>query len=252
MDEKEVRAFLSLARAGAEEDDQRIAEARRRAERDPELHTWWQDEKAIDQAIGAKLAEVQIPPSLKARLAGGTESIPHPRRNWTRVALLAAAVIMALAVFFGSWRGPFQPASSLGDYTDEMVAFIKVAPNLELDSGEMAHLKSYLAQAQAPSNFTLPASLQRYEPLGCRVLRFRGQDVSLICFKIGEGRIAHLFLIDASAMPVSDSSSSPLLAQKGEWTTAMWKQGEEVYLLTVQGDQSVIREFLKSPVSAEG
>ncbi len=247
MDEKEVRALLSLSRAGAEDGDERLAEAQRQAASDPELKAWWHEEQAIDQIIGAKLAAVSIPPGLKAKLIAAPGPIPHPQRTWSRVALLAAAVIIALAVFFGSWRGPFQPATSLGDYRDEMVAFIKVEPNLELESAEMARLKSYLAKAEAPSEFTVPVNLEGYEPVGCRVLRYRGQDVSLICFKIAEGKLAHLFLVDATAMPVPNSGSSPSLVQEGQWITAAWKEGEEIYLFTVQGNSATAKKFLNLP-----
>lgn len=247
MDEREVRALLSLSRAGVEEDDDRLAEAQRQAENDPELSAWWDEDQAIDQIIGAKLAAVPIPAGLKAKLTAAPGPIPHPQRTWPRVALLAAAIIIALAVFFGSWRGPFQPATSLGDYRDEMVAFIKVEPNLELESAEMARLKNYLAQAEAPSEFTVPANLHGYEPVGCRVLRYRGRDVSLVCFRIGEGKLAHLFLIDAAAMPVSYAASSPSLVPEGQWMTAAWKEGEEIYLFTVQGNSATAKKFLNMP-----
>lgn len=66
------------------------------------------------------------------------------RPTWSRGILLAAASIVALAVLFSSWHGPFQPAASMADYCDEMVSFIKVAPNLELESSELTRLKDFL------------------------------------------------------------------------------------------------------------
>ncbi|MFN2475369.1 MAG: hypothetical protein ABR526_03390 [Chthoniobacterales bacterium] len=246
MDEREARAILGMHRAGEAGIDQaRLQEALRQAETDPELARWWSEDKELDLLIASKLVHTDVPAALKDRITTSVQ--PRPtiiRPNWSRAALLAAACIVALAVFFSSWRGPFQPAVSLADYRDEMVGFIKVAPNLELESSDIARLQDFLAKAEAPAQFKVPAKLRNYDPLGCRVLRFRGRDVSLVCFKLGGEKLAHLFVTNAKTVRTGGSVSEPVYAPEEGWMTATWTEGDQSYLLAVKGDRAALEKFL--------
>lgn len=248
MDEREARAVLGMHRA--EEtgfDEARLQEALRKAETDPELARWWSEEKELDLLIASKLVHTHVPPGLKARITSGVEMRPSVvRPNWSRAALLAAACLVAMAVLFSSWRGPFQPAVSMADYRDEMVGFVKVAPNLELESADMGQLKDFLAKAEAPAQIKVPTKLRNYEPAGCRVLRFRGRDVSLICFKLGGENLAHLFVTNAKTVRSDGSASDPEYAAEEDWMTATWTDDDQSYLLTVKGDRAALEKFLSA------
>ncbi len=247
MDNKETRALLSVYRAGeSSAEEARLLEARAQAEADPELARWWSEEQELDRLISAKLASTHLPAGLRERLASAkTESRPSAlRSHWRRTALLAAASIVALAVLFSSWRGPFQPAASMADFRDEMVSFIKVAPNLELESSEFARLQHFLAQAKAPAQFSVPTPLQKFQPVGCRVLRFRARNVSLVCFQLGGGRLAHLFVTETKNLRASGSAAAPDFVAEKDWMTATWSQDGQTFLLTVQGDRAALEKFL--------
>ncbi len=248
MDDQEARSILSMHRVGESEiDDAHLQEALRKAEADPELARWWNEEQELDRIIASKLASVHVPAGLRMRLASAVEMRPSAiRPTWSRGILLAAAAIVALAVLFSSWHGPFQPAASMADYRDEMVSFIKVAPNLELESSELTRLKDFLANAEAPASFTVPRRLQQYEPLGCRVLRFRGHDVSLVCFKLGGDGLAHLFVTNAQTVRTGGRVSAPVYEAEEGWMTATWTEGDQAYLLTVKGDRAALEKFLSS------
>ena len=157
--------------------------------------------------------------------------------------MLLAASIVAAAVMFSSWRGPFQPQVSLGDFREEMVSFIKLDPNLELETGPLTRVQEFLAQAKAPAQWDLPENLKPLEPLGCRVLRFRGRNVSLVCFQRAEEKFIHLFVIDAAALP---RSKVPQFAQEGEWMTVTWTEGEHAFLMTLQGDRAQAEKYMSS------
>jgi hypothetical protein len=241
-----LRGILSVHReTELEALDPRFVDARRRAEMNPALAQWWTSDKEVDRAIAAKLANVSVPADLKARLMSRRQvSATPPRPSWKRAALLAAACLIALAVLFGSWRGPFQPAVSLADYRDEMVGFIKVDPTLEMKSPDLAEMKDWLQKNRAPSELVLPKKLQGLEPIGCRTLRFRGHDVALICFKRKEGGLLHLFVVNRAALPDIAKSIGPEIAAEQNWMTAAWGEGDQVYLITAQGDRQTIEAFL--------
>lgn len=248
MDNREARSILYLHRMGESAlDEAKLREALRKAEADPSLAQWWQTEQELDQVIASKLAATRVPSDLKARIHAGTPPGRPPqavRSSWSRTVLALAASIVVLGVLFSSWRGPFQPAASLANYRDEMVSFIKVPPNLELESTDLTRLQEFLAQADAPAGFAVPKNLERYEPVGCRVLRFRGHDVSLVCFKIGHNQLAHLFVADAKLIPNAGRSSAPIFAAERDWMTATWTEGGRAYLLTVKGDRAATEKFL--------
>jgi anti-sigma factor RsiW len=239
-----LRGILSVHRGHESEAiDPRFAEARGKAESNSGLTQWWEREKEVDRMIGAKLASVAVPADLKARLISRQKISAPLRPRWTRTALLAAACLVALAVFYGSWRGPFQPAVSLADYRDEMVGFIKVDPSLEMKSPDMAQLTNWLERKKAPSQLALPKKLQVMESIGCRTLRFRGHDVALICFKRKEGGLLHLFVVNGAALPGVGKSKTPQIIAEGEWMTASWEEGDMIYLMAAQGDRQAIESY---------
>jgi hypothetical protein len=244
-DEASLRGMLSVHRGSdTEAIDPRFGEARRKAESDSALSQWWTAEQEQDRTITAKLASVALPPDLKARLLLPPRSFDAPQRRWSRPVILAAACLIALAVLFGSWRGPFQPAVSLADYRDEMVGFIKVDPTLEMKSPNISQVTDWLQKNNAPSQLELPKKLQGLEPIGCRTLRFRGHDVGLICFKRKEGGLIHLFVVNRGALPGLQKFEDAQVAPERDWMTAVWEKGDMIYLMAAQGDQPAIESYL--------
>jgi hypothetical protein len=95
------------------------------------------------------------------------------------------------------------------------------------------------------SDITIPEKVKSMEPVGCRRLRFRGNDVGLICFRRSNGRLLHLFVASRSAFPRLPDRDRAEFSAQGEWMTAAWKDGEHAYLLAVQGDQPALESLLK-------
>lgn len=248
MDRDEVRRILSAYRTENAErsDDPRFAEALREAARDPELSRWWAEEQLFDRAVAAKFQSMPVPAKLKSRLLETPPLRISTRARWPRkIALLAAAIAVA-AVLFSSWRGPFQPAVSLADYGDEMVSFIKLAPPLEVESGDFPRLLAHVEKSSLPSGIAIPPKLRELEPVGCRLLRFRGQDVALICFKRADGRLAHLFVAASAALRSLPRARDRTYAARGEWMTAAWSENGLAYLLAVQGKQPALEKYSSS------
>jgi len=245
MDSREVRSVLSAYRVGEECDQEaRFAEARRQLQADPELAEWWKDEQELDQLIALKLESVPVSAGLKERLLAAENPSTPSQAAWPRrIALLAASIVL-LAVFFGSWQGLFQPATTLADYRDEMVSFVRLDPTLDLKTSQLSEVSAFLKQHAAPSELALPSRLQQMNPLGCRTLRFRGRGVALICFRGENGGLVHLLVVDRKAMGKNGDNGKPQFAQEGEWMTAAWMDNAHAYLLTVKGDREELSKYL--------
>lgn len=247
MDNTKARSILSAYRAGeAHAGDARFEEARKLAEADPALAQWWQEEQEIDRLIGLKLEGVAVPAGLKERLLNEEPPTVTFRPTWPRKITLLAASIVLLAVFFGSWRGLFQPAISLADYRDEMVSFVRLDPPLDLKASQLSRLTAFLQENGAPSDLNIPQGLQEMDAAGCRKLRFRGRDVALICFKRDDnGELVHLFVVDRKAVArLRSTRTDPQFAEQGEWMTATWVDGEHAYLFVAKGTRPTVEKVL--------
>lgn len=248
MDKSEIRALLSAYRPGDPETaDPRFQQAKAEAEADPELAPWWAEQQEVDRIFSFKLQSAKVPPDLKKRITAW-EKRGSRRSSWNRAAMLAAACIVALAVLFGSWRGPFQPAVSLADYRDEMVSFIRIDPSLDMNTSDLSRISTFLENGGAPSQLKFPEKLEQTQHLlGCRILRFRGHDVALVCFGREQGELIHVFVVDRAAMSDLRERDKVLHYQKvGAWMTASWVEGNQAYLLTVEGDRAKLEKYLTS------
>lgn len=245
MGNSETRARLGLWRRPQDgADDPQLSAAHERSEQDAALRQWWEAERKLDRTIGEKLHAAPVPPDLREQILASRKVVRHYGFRWGRALAYAAAAIAVLAVLFSSWRGPFQPNDSLADYRDEMVGFIRIAPSLAMETGDLDRIQSWLA---GKGNFTalqVPEPLQKMEPVGCRTLRFRARDVALICFRREKDSLVHLFVVDRSAFPRMRSGEKPVMGQSAGWQTAAWENGGKVYLLTAQGDEKLLRHYL--------
>jgi hypothetical protein len=244
MDEQQTRLILQSYLAGAERDDPEVAEALREAGRNPDLAQWFAEEQAFDRAIAAHLNAVPAPLGLKTRILANA-GVPAETRQWSWAVKLAAvaALLFLAAQIVSLFRTSTAASNRLPDYASEMVSFIQLPPPLEMKSGDLGAIKGWLAKKEA-ARTNVPPRLAALQPVGCRILSFRGQKVALICFQRGQDRLAHLFIIDRAAMPKIRPGDQPVYQDALGWTTATWAEGDRVYMIAVEGDRAAVRRYL--------
>lgn len=241
MDETQTRLILQAYRPGETADSQ-MSEALSAVTNDPELGRWFAEEQAFDRAIAAHLAAVPAPFGLKTRIVAQTRA---PQRGgkarWTFGFAALAALIFLVAEGIALWRGPASPSPT--DYAAEMASFIQLEPALQMESGNLGKIKSWLAAKDAPP-MTVPSRLAALEPVGCRILSFRGHSVTLICFHHERKRLAHLFVVDRAAMPKMKPGQQPIFDNENGWMTATWAEGSCVYMIAMQGGRTELEQYL--------
>lgn len=244
MDEQKARLILQAYRPGADPEDPQIAEALEEVARNPELAQWFAEEQAFDRAISAHLEAVPAPFGLKTRILASAAP-PTKSRQWSLAAKLAAvaALLFLLAQIISLYRASAPASTVIPDYAREMVSFVQLVPPLEMESHDLDAIKKWLAKKDA-APMAVPARLAALQPVGCRVLSFRGQKVALICFQRSEDRLAHLFVVDRVAMPKMKPGAKPVFVDAGGWTTASWAENDRVYMIAVQGDRAAVERFL--------
>jgi hypothetical protein len=240
----EVRKILSVYRAGEELFDPLLAAARKDTENDPELAAWFAREQNFDNLFSRAIASGPLPAGLKIRVTPGKTEKINRTSPWRRRFVLAAAAVVVLGVFLSSWRGPFVPNTSLADYRGEMMSFVKLDPPLQLESGNLATINDWLVREGAPSGIELPLGLAALDPLGCRVLTFRGQKVTLLCFCRGTGKPhAYLFVVARGDIEKLPPATAPVFTSEGQWVTASWESADYAYLMAAQGERTLFRHF---------
>jgi hypothetical protein len=244
MDEEQARLILQAYRPGAEPDDPQTAEALREAARQPELAKWFAEEQAFDRAIAAHLEAVPAPLGLKTRILAHAAAPSEPRQWSWAVKLAAVAALLFLAAQIVSlFRASGAASSRVPEYASEMVSFIQLAPPLEMKSDDLDAIKGWLAQKTA-APMDVPPRLAALQPVGCRMLSFRGQKVALICFRRGADRLAHLFVVDRAAMPKIKPGDQPVYQDTLGWTSATWAENGRVYMIAVEGDRAAVQRYL--------
>lgn len=246
MDEEQARLILQAYRPGEQENDPEFAEALRAVAENPDLARWFAEEQAFDQAIATHLEALPTPFGLKTRiLAQGTVPARSRKRQWFLSLAAAAALFFLLSQVVSLWRTSASVASLSSDYAREMVSFIRLAPPLEMESNDLGEIKNWLAKNHAPSTET-PARLAVLKPVGCRVLSFRGYDVTLICFRQEGNRLAHLFAVNGAAMPKMKPGEKPIFSNENGWMTATWAENDRIYMLAMRGGRAALEPYLPS------
>ena len=253
MNKDEIRKILSSVRPGGQDaTDPLIASAKESAQKDPELARWFEEQQEFDRKFAEVVDEIPIPAGLQTRImAAGASGRTRIRQGslWPRRIGWAAAAIVVLVALFSSWRGLFQPVVSLADFRGEMISFIKLVPPLELESRDLERIQTWLSRTDAPADVSVPPGLSALEPVGCRVLFFRGQKVTLICFRRNGTRLAHLLVLDHLALRSLRADGAPIFAQDGEWMTAAWHRKGRIYVLAAQGDRALLERYLQGSSS---
>lgn len=247
MTEQEARVILQSYRPGSDDpDDPQFAEALREAARNSQLGQWLKEEQSFDCVVADKLAEVPEPLGLKTRILALHQQPQKTSSSWSLAAILAvvAAILFLCAQLLSLFR-PMGPtgSASVSNYATEMVSFVRMPPPLDMMTENLGALQGWLTKNQTPP-INVPENLRALRPVGCRVLSFRGHDVALICFRRDPNHLAHLFTVDRAALPQIRAGQPPVFATAGEWTTASWAEGNQVYLIAVQGDQEAVKRYL--------
>ncbi len=235
MDKDEVKFILGARRSGgADAEDALFAEALAFARGDAELTAWLARGEAFDRAVSAKLAQKEPPAELRARLlAGGRASRPAGRR-W-RGGLWALAIAATLLLVFGlsqranlTRRDLSTPSLAHAPLLDWQTSCLSVFGNplfsLDRTAAEYVQLREYFEASGVPFAVELPYRSDLVRMLGCKVLAWRGEPVSLTCVREGDGELAHLFVMDGKAIPGVGLADGPERGRVGDFSTLTWRQ----------------------------
>lgn len=240
MNTEEAKLILSAVhrtdREGAESD---VCQAFELLAKDPALERWYEQECAFDSAVTGKLAMIEPPANLKAKLLGLLEApVASPlsegdHSNWFRPRWLAAAaaviLIPLLSVQLLTNRAN---ARSFDTFRSDMVDF--AVSNFQLDHREsdLSKLYAWLNANNATCPIEIPDCIGCPESIGCKVVAWNDKSVTLICLRNQTKEVVHCFVIPRGQFDeLPDEKRLREILSLDDLDTCAWTDEENVYLL---------------------
>jgi hypothetical protein len=258
MNRAEAKIILQLYRPGtADADGPEIVAALALAKNDPELARWLEEHLARQNALREKFRQIAVPEGLKEQIISEQAAFSKKDSRREKIVMVAAvtAIIAALAVLAAFYfpRGGNENqavASTLANYKNQMAYVATSGYGMNFATNDLSQIRVYLAQNAAPSDYILPAPLEKIAATGCAIEDWQGKKVSLICFRAGKSSPPNqpgdlwLFVVDRASIQDAPGTASPQFAKVNQLTTAVWAQDGKFYLLATQGDEQALRKFL--------
>jgi hypothetical protein len=247
----EAKTILLLYRPGtADTADPQIVEALALAKSDLELARWLEVHCARQFAVGEKFRQITAPAGLKEQII--SEQATQGRNiQWRpRLALVAMAAIALVVILAPFWIPHHSKNDALAIYQNQMVGIALRGYGMDLLTNNPAEIRSYLAKNQAPSDYGLPAALEKVAVAGCAIEGWQNAKVSMICFRTGKplppGQESDLWLFVSDRASLKDLTigESPHFARVNRLIIATWTKGDKIYLLGTEGDEQTIRQYL--------
>jgi hypothetical protein len=245
MDRKEAQFILSALRPQSPEaSEPAFTEALAQAEADPVLKAWWQAQQEFDRKIAAKFAEVPVPDDLRDNILARRKITRFEPRVSYSTWLAAAAVVAFLCVAATFWHvANFGPVDR-SDYADAVVSELgDKGPDLAMTTTDHGKIIDWLKAHGAPVG-DMPSKLQGIPTVGCQRYVIHGHPVSLVCFALTNGSIAHFFMVDKSALNDPPGESGAEFGNVKGWTVAAWSDSRMTYMVATQADLETLKQVL--------
>lgn len=241
MDKEEAKLILGCYHPnGKDALNPEMRQALELAERDPELAAWFKREQELDGIICEKIGQIRAPESLKTSIIAGRKLV-HLDARWKSPKLLAlAAMLVAIigtAVVLVSTGKDDGSAvvvqQGFEQFREEMVQIVQAGLELDLYSGNSEELEMWLMKHSTPLINSESTRNLASHAMGCKALDWGGKPVSLVCYRMGEGKVVHLFVMDLQGEAVGGlpRQQTTLLESVHQRSTASWQENGKAYLL---------------------
>jgi hypothetical protein len=246
---QEAKETLLLYRPHVDDRDPEFAPALEIARKDPELKKWFEQHCAIQKAVFAGFDHIAVPDGFKEQILSEQPANASPARRGRGVLLLVTGIPVVLLVAFLMVYSQPPSATNFASFRLRMAGkVLRDYPKMDLETADLGKIRQYLAEHGGSKDYVLPAGLQKVAGTGCALFEWKGQKVSMVCFKSGKNARSKdpdlfLFIVDRGKIAQPASISGPELAAVKSLATASWTQGDKTYLLAGAGNQEFLREY---------
>ena len=237
-----LSAYRSEDRDGA---DPIFREAFSQLENDGELKKWFEEQIDLDRSVRQRLAGIEPPADLQAKILAQIRG-EKVRRSvfalppaWLAVA--ACLVLGGLALFYSTHRGG---PDRFQEFKTDALAMVSAqgGPELDLRTPDLSETQAFLREHKAPYYEALPSHLKSMETAGCRSFVWKDYPASLTCFRLPEGRLLHLVVIEKAAL---DNANIPAgMKAMGDWHVMFQQKNGMLLMWASQAPMDQLRQVL--------
>jgi hypothetical protein len=230
---------------GADAQDPVFRAALDQAARDPELGTWFKEQRSFDAQVAAKLNEIQPPPNLYSAILAGIATRSPVHRFKTRSLIALAAVLavggmVLLTLLKEHGTGP----DSIDRYERANLAMLSAPnmPQLDLVTNDFLRTQEYLAKMKAPRAPDLPGALVALPTAGCKAFYWNNRALSLTCFRLPSGELLHVFVIDEDSFQSVDVASD--FKEMDGWHVKFERRNGMLIMFVSRAPMAEIKEYI--------
>jgi hypothetical protein len=245
MTPDQAKEVLLLYRPGSRDaEDPEIAQAIALSRKDQELGAWFEQHCAFQQAMRAKLRQIEVPKHLKGAILGQSKIVQPAIAVWWRspAVYAAAAAILILCAVAGLWLRPGSGGQFAG-FQDRIVGTALRDYPMDLKTRDMRQLREFMARKGAPADYEVTRGLEKLQLTGGGLLRWRDNPVAMVCFNRGDDQMLFLFVMKRSAVK-DPPPEHPQAGTTHDYATASWSQGDKVYVLAGPPESDFVRKYL--------
>ena len=241
----EAKFILRSVHLGGEDiEDPQFKQALDLSRKDAELGAWVAQEQTIDARISQKFRNFHVPPDLKGQLLAARKIIPAPAW-WQRPVWVSAAACLVVVLSLGAWLLSSASQPRFAEFRTFVAGTAAQIEHLDVLSTNLVALREWLVNQNAPADFVVPTGLVGRPSVGCRKFNWKGQPVSLVCFKVDGVGTVHLFVIEGANLHNLPADLNPKFTTDGNGvTTASWKNNNRVYVLAAKVEERELRRLL--------
>lgn len=255
MNRDEAKNILLLYRPdSADAKDPQITEALALTKSDPELASWLDEHCARQNALSEKFHQIAAPAGLKEQIISEQAAFSKTTSPRQKIILVMAvtAIVVSLFVLVTSYlpNHGMKADTTFSAYQNQMAYVATSGYGMNFATNDLSQIRAYLAQNAAPSDYVLPAPLEKTATTGCAIENWGDAKVSLICFRTGkplppsQQSDLWLFVVDRASVKGAPDATAPQFAKVNQLITAAWMQDGKLYLLATEGDEQTLRKFL--------
>jgi anti-sigma factor RsiW len=117
--------------------------------------------------------------------------------------------------------------------------------HVDIGANDMKQAMAWFSAHQGESNLNLPTDLNGNKDLmGCRVLDWHGQKVSMLCYALKGTMHVDVFVTEAGFFPDAPPQDQPQFANRDGLPTASWTHGGKAYLAVSHGNAAILENIL--------
>jgi hypothetical protein len=243
MTNQDAKLVLSAYRPnGADARDPFFEQALQLAKLDPELMEWFEKQRAFDGVIVAKLRTIEPPTGLNSQILAGLRAVRVPRHSVSPWFAVAAALLVAMMVL--TYNRFLEPSKldRLDQFCSDCLAQFSSPVQFDLESPDLRETQKFIRTTRAPAATAIPDSVATMPTAGCKIFRWKGQWVSLTCFKLPSGKSLLLFVIGEKAF---DRRPIPTdFKEMGGWHVKFDEESGQVILWASRASMDEFKSYL--------